>query len=56
MAAMDGPLCHKWSPGRKPVHGGDKLWLATPFNYNTMHGHLLCNSGSQMSDLGSDSV
>ena len=40
MTAMDGPLCRKWSPCRKPAHGGDKLWLATPFN-NTMHGHLL---------------
>ena len=41
MAAMDGPLCRKWSPGRKPAYGGDKLWLATPFNNNTMHECLL---------------
>ena len=41
MATMDGPLCHKWSPCRKPAHGGDKSWLATPFNNNTMHGRLL---------------
>ena len=37
IAAMDGPLCRKWSPGRKPAHGGDKSWLATPFNNSTMH-------------------
>ena len=23
MATMDGPLCHKWSPGSKP----EKQWL-----------------------------
>ena len=41
MAAMDGPLCRKWSPGRKPAHGGDKSWLPTPCNNNTMHRRLL---------------
>ena len=40
MAAMDVPLCRKWSPSRKPAHGGDKSLLATPFNNNTMHWHL----------------
>ena len=39
--------CHGWSalpqvvPSRKPAHGGDKSLLATPFNNNTMHWHLL---------------
>ena len=41
MVAMDGSLCRKWSPGRKPAHGGDNSWLATLFNNNTMHGRLL---------------
>ena len=30
-----------WSPGRKPAHDGNKSWLATPFNKNTMHERLL---------------
>ena len=40
MAAMDGPLCCK-SPGRKPAYGGNKSWLATPFNSNAINGRLL---------------
>ena len=28
MAAMDGPLCQKWSPGRKPANGGAGLIIA----------------------------
>ena len=44
MAAM--PMVHfpqvvpHW-PSRKPAHGGDKSWLATPFDNNIIHGHLL---------------
>ena len=41
VAAMNGPLCRMWSPGRKPAHDGDKLWLATQFNNNIIHGRLL---------------
>ena len=41
IASMDGPLCRKWSPYRKPAYGGYKSWLATPFDNNSMHGRLL---------------
>ena len=42
MVRFAGPRAGcKWFPGRKPVHGGDKSWLATPFNNSTMHGRLL---------------
>ena len=41
IASMDGPLCRKWSPCRKPAYGGYKSWLATLFDNNTMHGRLL---------------
>ena len=27
IASMDGPLCRKWSPYRKPAYGGYKSWL-----------------------------
>ena len=41
-AAMDGPFCRKWSPDRKPAHGGDKSWLATPL-ITTPYMGVCCN-------------
>ena len=55
MATMDGLLCSKWSPAENQ--------LIAEINCGWQH-HLMitpcmgvcCNRGSQMSDLGSDSV
>ena len=51
MAAMDGPLCRKWSPGSKPEKWRlqiltDDVTIKKLFRNNTMH--VCCNSESSL--------
>ena len=51
MAVIDGPLCHKWSPGSKPEKHRlqivtDEVTIRKLFGNNATH--VCCNSKSSL--------
>ena len=48
MAAMDGPLCHKWSPGSKLENSGCMQILTDKVTIRNNAMHVCCNSESSL--------